>query len=44
MHDVPETGTPQTVLEGDPVILMRGEIPVVGPDGRFIVLVRRSYD
>jgi hypothetical protein len=41
IHDVPVEGEPHTVLEGDPVILMRGEVPLLGPGGRLRASCRR---
>lgn len=40
LHDVPLTGSPSTVLQGNVSILLRGEIPVLGPGGRLRLLCR----
>ena len=35
IHEVPMAGRPTTELEGDVVIVMRGEIPLIGPNGQL---------
>ena len=35
VHDVPSEGLAMTELEGDVVMVMRGEIPLLGPNGRM---------
>ncbi len=40
IRDVPKEGTPATVLEEDVVILLRGEIPLLGPGGRLRLMCR----
>jgi len=40
VHEVPAEGPASTVLEGDVRILLRGEIPILGPDGRLSLSCR----
>ena len=40
LHDVPAEGRASTVLEGDVLIHLRGEIPVLGPGGRMRLMCR----